>query len=284
MHLISPSLESTATSPDGREWVPADFSAFLAELQHITESCTGDDPAPLYRGQDNYTWPLNCLFVRNFIQSALGLQNYMHLNNEIRTSLPFHKTILSMLLLKFGVIGHPTKEAFDHELKSGIDPWFEFLKETQQYPERDSFIKGTFFIDWTHNHDVALYFANQTQEEDGSIWICDTVETGKILQEKKVAEILALMNENNFSDTPRGVPLLFHPLKQALHPRAVNQHVVYFAQMDYRYDLADIWIAQENQLDNRRIFIKLILPNNSFDECSDYLRSNGITQETVFPD
>ena len=195
----------------------------------------------------------------------------------------FHQSVLSLFLLKFGVLSTPSHEALENEKIEGIDPWFEFIKHSQQYPETDWFIKGTFVTDWTTSPDIAIYFANDGRTGTGAVWVCDSVETGKTLQVKKMGEILNLMQKKNFSSTPAGVPLIFHPKIQASHPRAAGQCPVYIAQMDYRADLADAWITQEAQLVDRQIFIKLILPNGSQSACGQYLVEKGITREVVYP-
>jgi hypothetical protein len=226
---------------------------------------------------------LDCTFLRSFIETIFALKDYQALNRNIRRSIPFHHSVISLFLLKFGVLSTPSREALQHEKIDGIDPWFEFIKHTQQYPESDWFIKGTFAIDWTTSPDIALCFANHGRTESGAVWICDSVETGKTLQVKKMGEILTLMQERNFSNIPAGIPLIFHPKVQTLQPRAVTQCPVYIAQMDYRADLADAWLTQEAELGDRQIFVKLILPKGSQNECSQYLAENGITREVVYP-
>jgi len=284
---LSPKLTTTVTVPDGygkcHDWFPSDFPSFLTELEHITEACAGDDPAPLFRGHANEAWRLDCTFVRNFIETIFSLEDYQKFDREKRRSIIFHQSVLSLFLLKFGVIFTPSLEALEMEKSAGIDPWFEFMKHSQQYPETDRGLKGTFLTDWTTSPDIAIYFANDRRIGAGAVWVCDLVETGKTLQVKKMGEILALMQEKNFSSTPAGVPLIFHPKLQALHPRAVAQLPVYIAQMDYRADLADAWITQEAELVDRQIFIKLILPNGSQSACHQYLAEKGITREVIYP-
>lgn len=202
MRKLAPKLTTTIASPDGycgcHDWQPYDFSCFLIELNHIIESCAGGDPAPLFRGQSNAAWRLDCTFVRNFIETIFSLKNYQTLNQKIRRSITFHQSVLGLFLLKFGILSTPSQEALQMEKDHGIDPWFEFLKHTQQYPESDGFIKGTFVTDWTTCPDIAIYFANDKRSGAGAVWIFDSVETGKTLQIKKMGEILTLMQEKNF--------------------------------------------------------------------------------------
>lgn len=109
-----------------------------------------------------------------------------HLSEEIRHSISFHKVINSLLLLNFGTLSRPHKESFDLEKKEGLDSWFEFMKNCQQYPERNqSILKGTNIIDWNIDMDVALYFANENRTGHGAVWISDAVAMGKIFKSKK---------------------------------------------------------------------------------------------------
>jgi hypothetical protein len=78
----------------------------------------------------------------------------------------------------------------------GIDPWFEFMKRIQQYPEEDtSHLNGSFILDWTQNGDVGIYFANSSRQGEGALWIADVTATGKSLQLIRVQEILHKMAE-----------------------------------------------------------------------------------------
>ncbi len=273
--------------PDGyggfHDWCPQDFQSFLVELRHITEACSGRNSKPFFRGHANDRWSLDCTFVRSFIEGIFSLDDYQKLNRQIRRSINFHQSVLSLFLLKFGVLSSPSHEALGLERTEGIDPWFELMKHSQQYPEKDWGIMGTCLTDWTFSPDIALYFANDGRIGPGAVFICEPLEMGKVLQVKKMAEVLKLMQEKIFSNPSAGVPLIFHPKIQAPHPRAAAQNPVYIAQMDYRADLADAWLTQESGLVDRQIFIKLILPNGSQDECDMYLRKKRITSEVVFP-
>lgn len=291
MELIEPSQKSTDHSPDFHEWVPNTFDNLLVELNHIISSCEGPDPAPLFRGQADYTWSLDSTFVRNCIKHLFNLPDYQKLTTKIRHSLSFHRSIASLLLLKFGTLCKPSKEAFDRERTENIDPWFELLKNLQQYPERDAFIKGTFLTDWSRSKEIALYFTiyegraeqRKIRPGHGALWICDAVATGKTLQVKKLGEILKLMNKPEFLDGTRSLPLIFHPPTQTLQPRAMNQIPVYISQMDFRYDIADIWANLESQR-KKRIFVKLIIPEETKEALAQYLESKGVSEDNVYPD
>ena len=127
MHLIKPKLESTEYSPDYREWIPLSFESFLVELDHIINSCEGDDPIPLFRGQTNYEWFVDSTLVRNCIQDIFNISDYHLLKKEIRNSVSFHRAIASILLLKFGTVWKPSQESLKREKVDDIDPWFELF-------------------------------------------------------------------------------------------------------------------------------------------------------------
>lgn len=291
MEQIGPKIKSTECSPDGRQWVPSSFDNLLTELDHVTKSCESNAPATFYRGQTNYEWPLDSTFVRESIKYLFGLDQYHQLNKEIRQSKEFHRAISSLFLLKFGAIWKPSQESLDYEKTHDIDPWFELLKNLQQYPEKDNFIKGTFLVDWSGDKDIGLYFSTfqgkgverRISTNHGSLWICDAVPTGKVLQVKKLGEILLLMNGLDHFNAQKTFPLIFHPPKQTHQPRAANQRPVYISQMDFRYDLADIWFSYEEKM-KKRVFITVIITENIKNEVANYLHSKGVTEDKVYPE
>ena len=133
--------------------------------------------------------------------------------------------------------------------------------------------------------DVAMYFANESREGEGALWICDVTATGKTLQIIKVAEILQKMDEFGSRDESPGIPLVFHPPKQLAQKRAANQEPVYVAQMDLRVDLSEVWEnLQKHHNNEEQIFVKVVLPAGTSEEYARYLNGKGITREFVFPE
>jgi hypothetical protein len=181
-------------------------------------------------------------------------------------------------------VARPSPELFALVEKTGVDPWFEFMKRLQQYPGEDpTYFKGTFLIDWTRKLDVAMYFANESREGDGAVWICDVSATGKTLQVLPVERIMQRMEELRLRDASLGIPLIFHPKKQIAQKKATNQDAVYVAQMDLRVDLSEVWNNLQNH-QAEKILIKVILPAGTNEECAHYLNEKGITRDFVFPD
>ena len=130
---------------------------------------------------------------------------------------------------------------------------------------------------------MALFFANENRNGDGSLYICDGTATGKALQVIPVGKILEKMDEDGNGGKALGIPLMFSPARQILNQRAKNQQAIYFAQMELRIDLETIWREQEKQLRNETIVLKLVLPSDSEPQVEEYLLKKGITVEFLFP-
>ena len=286
MYKISPVAVETVINAKTKEWTPSSFDNFMRELNHITSTCQRARSMVLFRGHRKREWLLDSTFMRSLKATLFGLRADEKLSRRIVESIEFHLSALNLYLLKFGVLTQPSEElksvAKQHE---GVDPWFEWLRRIQQYPEEDGFfLKGTNFLDWTQSSDVALYFANSNRDGAGAIFICDATATGKTLQILPVGEILEKMHRVGNALGSLGAPLLFSPRKQLSYERAKNQQAVYFAQMDLRYDLEFIWRLREAELENETILVKLILPAGSEDELQNYLSKTGISRTFLFPD
>lgn len=290
MKRIDPKLKSTVCSPDVREWVPSTAENILKERDHILKAGEDEDHLMLFRGQSDSEWFLDSTFVRDGTAKLFG---YQTVPNSIRQQVSFHRLMAALLLMKFGTIWKPSKEALDKEKSHGIDPWFELLKNAQQYPENYnsvSFVRGTFLVDWTMSQDIGLYFAvydgprgsRRIVQTDGALWIYDGSSTGSILQEVKLERILNLMTTADFLNGERTFPLMFHPRQQTRQLRAVNQKPVYIAQMDFRYDLADVWASYESQA-NERVFVKIRILQHLKRGVAEYFESQHITEDHVYP-
>lgn len=282
MQRIDPKLASTRRSPDGHEWLPADFKSFLTELEHIIASCLGHEPKPFFRGHADRTWLLDSTFVRNLIRD-LELKLNQRLSQELRRSTIFNIAIKELLLMKFGIECKPHQELLDLEKKENVDPWFEFLKNLQQEPNTDLsvLLKGTFLIDWTLSSDIGLFFANEDRIKDGSLWIYDYLENGA-RYDKYMQRLIDLMRSPKFFEDKIYEPFILYPKIQIVQERAKNQDTIYIVQLDYRYDLAEMWVNQESRLNTKLLFINLILPDGTQDDCAQYLQSKGITHRFIY--
>lgn len=285
MKPLSPKCPSTAIENAPWEWVPTSFANFLEEVDHVQTHCKElGDRLVLYRGHRESKWLLDSTFVRWCKQQVFGIEPWQKIGpDRFRLSAKHQQILLNLFFLKFDFLARPSDTLFDLEEEHGIDPWFEFMKRIQQYPEEDrNHFKGSFVLDWTRNPDVAIYFANESRVDEGALWILDATATGKTLQIVKVAEILKKMDKLGRSDRSLGAPLLFYPKKQLAHKRAKNQDPVYIAQMDLRVDLSEVWANLHKP--DERIFIKLILPAGTNEECVQYLEDRGLNREFLFPD
>ena len=296
MKEIKPLCSNTIVGLDEHEWSPSNFDDFIKELEHIIKACPGGNP--IFRGHTNRMWLLESTFVRTCKKILLGLESHIRPSNEVRRSVEYNQALFGLLLLKYDVLVRPSQELKVLEREKDIDALFELMKRYQQYPEEDkSILKGTFFLDWTQSKEVGLFFTNfdankdysKDRENDGALFICDKTAARKTLMRRngkpiKVEEIINLMVKATHENKAFGCPLLFYPPKQIHSLQANRQDAIYWAQMDLRYDLEDIWSQQEMaESRNERIFIKLILPNDTQNDCEDYLNTRGVNHEYLFP-
>jgi hypothetical protein len=239
----------------------------------------------LFRGQRERKWLLDSAFARSCKKIVFRIEPWEKIRFEkFRLSEEHQQVLLNLFFFKFDFVARPTQELQDLEEQHRIDPWFEFMKRLQQYPEEDSsHLKGSFILDWTKILDLAIYFANESREGEGALWIADVTATGKTLQKIKVSEILAKMANVGSRNAPLGIPLTFYPDKQLNQKRAKNQDPVYIAQMDLRADLSEVWDNLQN-VQQEKIFIKIMLPAGTEQECAEYLETKGITKKSLFPD
>jgi len=189
------------------------------------------------------------------------------------------------MLWKFGHAIGPKSEllALEQQVQE-IDPWFELMKRLQQYPEKEKdweALPGTPLVDWSLSPDIGLFFANRhrTLSQSGALFIVDATEIGKVQMTAKVAEILCILEEQLHDRSP-GLPLLFCPPKQTMMLRANRQSARYFAHMDLRYDLSEIWRIHEQNI-KKRVLLKLILPAGTDAAIANYLHKKGLDEDYV---
>lgn len=160
------------------------------------------------------------------------------------------------------------------------------MKRIQQYPDEDiGTIRGSFLLDWTQNSHAAVFFANESRHPQsfGAVWVVDIDAMGAIVHQNiTVGQMLKRIEKAIGLSKPPGCPLVFCPKKQIACERARNQDAVYVAQMDLRYDLAEIWSKMPEN--GGQVFLKLILPRGTTKECSAWLKKNGMLERFIYPD
>jgi len=208
---------------------------------------------------------------------------------DYRHSVAYQRLLGELFLYKFGTKTKPNDELFALEKEKECDPWFEYMKQIQQYPKEDlGSLKGSFLLDWTQRAEIAVYFANdgRQDESEGAVWVADADAMGAVLhQDLTVGEILLRFEEALRADKAMGIPLIFCPRKQIACDRTKNQDAVYVAQMDLRCDLEEIWKQLEKERGTKEtIVLKLVLPKRTKDECARWLETEGICEKLVYPD
>lgn len=259
MRNSTPVCKTTTIGIDQHEWHVDSIENLLHELNNLTEFITSirSDPLILFRGQSDAKWVLDSKFVRSCKKLLFGGEAEKPLNPTILNSVEYHQVLVSLLLFKQR-IWYPSKELIDVCIRMGSDPLFHMHRRIQQYPEEDGplQLKGSPFIDWTNNYDVAIYFMNEDRNDNGAIYICNASATGKTLHfdyGKLIDRIVESTNEGKAS----GCPLLVIPKKQIYDERVMKQEAVYWVQMDLRFNIEYIWSKQEKELDSEFIYKKL---------------------------
>lgn len=284
MKIPAPVCQATKIHSRTGEWLPQSFDDFLTELDAI-KRMSPDTRALLYRGHADRNWRLDSTFVRTVKAKLLDMAPEDGFAEHVRQSGDLSAMLTSLLLLKFGSFAGPTNELFAAEAEHGVDAWFELMKRYQQFPNEDmQVLKGTNLVDWSRSSDIALYFANERRQGAGALFVCDATATGKTLQVVPVAKILDKLREQVMSGLPNGRPLLFSPARQIAYHRAKNQQAVYFAQMEMRLDLLELWRLQEQESPDEAIVLKMILPPSSQEACAAYLESKGISKSFIYPE
>ena len=274
-------------------WKPATLETLLNEINKISQIGEETDALILFRGQNKKEWPIDSTFLRNSIQTLFNIKDYTKLPSSIRHRPTFHRAIASLLLMKFDQIIKPSQEAYEKEDSHGIDPYFELLKNVQQYPEKyneSPFIKGTNYIDWTYVSDIALYFATfqgvgerrKISSNDGALYVFNASSTGNIHQTIKMQKVFDNMTSYEFLNGEGALPLMLHPQKQTQQHRAHNQKPVYITQMNFSYALSEVW-GQYEKDNNTKVSLKIVIGQKIKKELADYLNSKGISEKHVYP-
>ena len=280
-----PVAAGTKIHPQTGEWLPQSFADCLTELESLNGMATEAQALLFYRGHSRREWRLDSTFVRTVKARLLDMAPTDGFAKHVRQSGDLNTMLSSLLLLKFGSFSGPSAELLSVEAEHGVDAWFELMKRFQQHPNEDmQVLKGTNLLDWSRSSDVALYFANERRESAGALFVCDATATGKTLQVIPVADILAKIREQVMNGLPNGSPLLFSPKRQIAYQRAKNQQAVYFAQMELRLDLLEMWRIHEQENPEETIVVKIVLPPGSQHECAAYLDSKGINEAFIYPD
>ncbi len=286
---IDPLLSTTKPGKVPWEWVPSDYPSFLQELSHIASHCKDINHLALYRGHRERNWLLDCTFVRYVKEHILGIHPTSIVKHDYRLSTSYQRLMGELFSYKFGTSTAPHDNLWDLAEDESLDPWFEYMKRIQQYPEKDmGTLRGSFLIDWSQRPEVAVYFANDGRgcDSEGVVWVADISAIGAVLhQDIQVGEILRLFEDPVRADIPMGIPLVFSPRKQVACDRAKNQDAIYIAQMDLRCDLAEIWKRLESERQgSETVVLKLILPKRTGEECTGWLETNGIDEAFIYPD
>ena len=285
MQKPTPILSTTRVHSRTKEWQPATFEDFVTEIEGLKASAATEKSLLLFRGHRRREWRLDSTFNRSIKQKLFGMNAEDAFSERMRSSGDLNLALSGLLLFKYGTMFEPSAELKQVESDHGVDAWFELMKRHQQYQKEDSTVlQGTNFLDWSQSSEVALFFANEDRVDTGAVFVCDATATGKTLQILPVVDILTKVRTQLLQGQSNGMPLLFSPSKQILNQRAKNQQAVYFAQMEMRVDMLEIWRLAESNTPAKTICIKFVLPKDTELEVQRHLADRQINRDFIYPD
>jgi len=266
-------------------WKPDSFKNCLHELEHASSILLDTNHLILYRGQRDSSWLIDSTIARSLKQKWFGVSDGDSFSQKAKNTFELHRLLVSAVLWKFRHVVGPHPELLAEVQKEPeLDTLFELMKRQQQYPEKEPDwpeLPGTPLVDWSLSSDIGLFFANRhrTPSQAGAVFILDATAIGSIQMTKKVAEILQMLEEKLHEQSP-GLPLLFCPPAQTMMLRAKRQSAHYFAHMDLRFDLSEIWRIHEQNI-GKRVLLKLILPAGTEAVIANYLNKKGLDESYV---
>lgn len=279
-----PCRADTALSPGGRVWSPATAEALFEELRLLISQ----DALRLFRGHSDFSWLIDSKFARTVKTNTFGFQPGHGPLAVIATSPYFVQVLYGLLHLKFGVLGSPSPQLFAlSDAHPGLDPWFEWMKKMQQYPQTDvpAAFAGTPLLDWSTDWRVALWFAcADAGDADGAVYVWDATASGACQSTRTVRELLDHIQDHDWNrgEIP-GLPMIFRPPVMTHMARAVAQRAMYVAQIDLRRSLENVFREHETRLEHR-LFLKIRVVNGIKQQVLALLRESGIDQAAMYPD
>ncbi len=199
-------------------------------------------------------------------------------------SVPILRRFLFGVAPPMVVRGHPIDMIFQHHIH---------VQQNPKDPNLAGFIPlGTNFLDFSLNWKIGLFFANRNrlQPDEAALFVVHQKNLGPVFHpgETPFQDIVSMLRQSlvqNPLQEYSGLPRLPWPnaqLNNTLDPKAKRQEAIYLAQMDFRKDFELSWKEHYSET-KQQTFIKMIIPANTFDEVKEFLKSEGLTEEFLFP-
>lgn len=296
--MLLPFKKQTQTSDNGFVWHPQTFQDFLIELENLKREI---QDCCYFRGQRISSRLLDSTFARKmkqknglmeterYSQDKLTNPNFQHeLAKEFLRNLdeiPVLKSFLAHPSVPFVVNGYPIDMLFQYHIH---------VQQNAKDPNLIEFISsGTNFLDFSLNWKIGLFFANRKRfnYDEGALFVIRQKNLGPVYHpgetpfQNIIFDLRNKINQDNGCEYP-GIPLLPWPryqLNNIFDPKPKLQEAVYIAQMDFRKDFEMSWKELYEKTKNQT-YLKIILPEKTVKEVTEYLNSQGITEEYLFPE
>lgn len=250
---------------------PKTFPDFLLKLEEVREFFGFD---VICRGQTNISWQINSSLKRALkcdgkVDSLINVFNRMQPSPE--------------LLEKLGGKG---------------DPVFEMMRHHQQNYHKAKIggilnCPGSPLIDFSYDFLVACFFANfeidyntdgsqpiikNKREAKAAVYVV-SVEAFQVY--RTIQELIDAISGGLAINEPC-IILPSHVINDFNDQKPKKQAARYVVQVDFSRPIDEVLLAVE-RVKKKKLFFKIELSQEWFDECADFLFSRGYTLDAMFP-
>jgi hypothetical protein len=275
--------------------IPGNFEELIKAIQ-IAQKEHG--PKLMYRGQRNATWEIDSSFTRSLTKEKLE-----RIRNPLTRLEKIPYGIAMNLFLNYFLSMEPSEEVIQKLNGRGCRR-FEIARHHQQnflkskiHDIKELNLPGSPIIDFTFNALIALFFANfeidykteglqprleDVRSTDAAIFIVN-YEAFEIYT--SFPELLLSYKLSNMENSGFKKPCIISPLFQLndendMKPK--RQEAFYVVHVDSRYSLDESLSVIEAFL-GKKMYSKITLPKEIFEECKEFLFNRNCTLDYLFP-
>lgn len=274
---------------------PINLEELISALQKAKKE---HGPKLMYRGQRNAARDITSAFSRGFTDSTLKLIR----DPSTRQGEKAYFIAIMSFMNYFSSI-KPTEELIQKLNGKGC-PYFEYARHHQQNYLKSKIhdiekmnLLGAPIIDFTYDELVALFFANfeinfETQglqpefksprSTNGAIYV---INYDYLEMYESFLKIFISYQLGNIENREFKKPCIIHPLFQIndtddMKPK--KQKAAYVVHIDSRYSIDESLSIIETSI-GKKIYSKIIVPKEIFEDCKVFLFDRNYTLNYLFP-